>query len=56
MILGSLPVTGMADAQQKKDKGRQQMFRDFARQNIQALLGVLTERMHLTDAGFRIDE
>jgi hypothetical protein len=54
VIFGSLPVAGYNSAEERKDAGQQQVFRKLARQNIQTLLGVPVEKIHLTSDGFSI--
>jgi hypothetical protein len=54
VILGSLPATGLADATEKKDEKQAGVFREFARMNIQTLLGVTIDKIQLTRNGFTI--
>ncbi|MBZ5513585.1 MAG: hypothetical protein LAN62_01820 [Acidobacteriia bacterium] len=54
VIFGSLPVAGRNSAKEKRDAEQQKMFRRLARENIQTLLGVPVEKIHLTDEGLSI--
>jgi hypothetical protein len=55
VILGSLPLAGVVDAAQSKDTAKENMFRGFARELLETLLGVPVEKIRLTKAGFRIE-
>lgn len=56
VILGSLPLAGVVQAGQDKDKGQEKMFRELARELIKTLLGVPVEKIRLTPTGFAIDD
>jgi len=56
VILGSLPLAGVVQADQDKDKEQEKMFREFARELIRTLLGVPVEKIRLTPTGFTIED
>ncbi len=55
VILGSLPIAGVMDAAQSRDREREKMFRGFARDLLETLLGVPVEKIRLTKTGFVIE-
>ena len=54
VVLGSLPLAGVVDATQAKDAAREKMFRGFARELLETLLGVPVEKIRLTKTGFSV--
>lgn len=51
VILAYLPLVGVRDAQERQQPARVALFRDFARQGLQTLLGTTPERMAFTETG-----
>lgn len=55
IILGSLPLAGVAQAGQEKNGAQEKVFRQLAAELVKTLLGVPVTNIRLTGNGFTID-
>ena len=56
VILGTFPLAAATQSAQDNNREQEKMFRAFAAELVQTLIGVPVERIRLTPAGFRIVE
>jgi len=55
VILGTFPGAAAAQSAQAKDRTQERMFRDFAAELVETLIGVPVGKIRLTKNGFRLE-